>query len=30
MLIGLDRDMTHIDIEVIRSKVNVRRITFIK
>jgi len=30
MLIGLDRDMTHIDIEVIRSKVKVRRITFVK
>ena len=30
MLIGLKRDMTHIDIEVIRSKVKVRRITFVK
>ena len=30
MLMGLDRDMTHIDIEVIRSNVKVRRITFVK
>jgi len=30
MLIGLDRDMTHIDIGVIRSKVKVSRITFVK
>ena len=30
MLIGLDRDLTHIDIGVIRSKVKVRRITFVK
>jgi len=30
MLIGLDRDMTHIDNGVIRSKVNVSRITFVK
>jgi len=30
MLIGLGRDMTHIDTELIRSKVKVRRITFVK
>ena len=30
MLISLDRDLTHIDIEVIRSKVKVERITFVK
>jgi len=30
MQIGLDRDMNHIEIEVIRSKVNVRRIAFVK
>jgi len=30
MLIGLYKDMTYIDIEVIRSKVKVRRITFVK
>ena len=30
MLIGLDGDMTSIDIEVIRSKVKFRRITFVK
>jgi len=30
MLIGLDRDMTHIDIGVIRSKVKVIRIIFVK
>jgi len=30
MLIGLDRDMTAIDIEVIRSKVKFRSITFVQ
>jgi len=30
MLSGLDIDITHIDIGVIRSKVKVRRITFVK
>jgi len=30
MLIGLDRDTTHIDIEVMRSKVKARRITVVK
>jgi len=30
MLIGLDGNMTPIDIEVIREKVKVRRITFVK
>ena len=30
MLISLHRDMIHIDIEVIRSKVKVKMITFVK
>jgi len=30
MLIGLDKDLTHIDIEVIISKVKVRRVTYVK
>jgi len=30
MLVGLDGNMTPIDIEVIREKVKVRRITFVK
>ena len=30
MLIGLDRDMPPIDIQLIRSKVKVRRITFVQ
>jgi len=30
MLIGFDGDMTLIDIELMRSKVKVRRITFVK
>jgi len=30
MLIGLGRNMTQIDIDVIRTKVKVKRITFVK